>query len=338
MHLAGLADATGPGGQPLPVRRRWPEHVLAGGSPLTSRTAGLVSATARWTLFARMSAPVRDEIFVPPPGRAAAPSGGFRIAAHWAFSGLHARARDRVARGEPAPDRAEPGPVSSRPPGRAVPSLPIRTPSHGCPSRTDARRLLGGESAVSAETDGRGSALPAHSRAGARVERGRFRLHRRIDRLPSGAVELIDYKTGRGGSPEAAGSSLHSPLCPSVQGRARLGRRGGLRWTLWKPAVRSSASPRKEELDSVRERLARGHRDQGQRLLPHSRRSRLWLWCDYRQCAWLRPGGHHMRVAQAWRSGSTAAAAAASVATIIPDSEFGEDSCIALNELHFFCI
>jgi putative RecB family exonuclease len=105
----------------------------------------------------------------------------------------------------------------------------------------------------------------------------------RIDRLPSGAVELVDYKTGRAGSPAAATSSLQlSIYALGCRDGLGLGRPERVTLEFVEAGERSSAKPTDQELDSVREGLsARAAEIRGSGFSP-TPGDRACSWCDYR--------------------------------------------------------
>jgi putative RecB family exonuclease len=281
--LAGLLETTGIEGAAASSPAAMAEHVLAGGSPLdfTERPDWFSYSTL--DTFARCPRQYALRYLCRLPAEQPRPAADFGSAAHWAFQAFTRERRDRVARGEPAPDRADLGrffeaawkgsslvadPYAESWLARAEPML-------------DA--FWASESARPAET---------------MDEEVRFRLTLelepestvavsgyidRIDRLPSGAVELIDYKTGRSGSPAAAGSSLQlSIYALGCRDGLGLGRPGRVTLDFVEAGVRSSAEPTDEELDSVREGLAaRAAEIRGSDYSP-TPGDRACSWCDYR--------------------------------------------------------
>lgn len=281
--LAGLADTTGPEGAAAPSPAAMAEHLLAGGSPLdfTERPDWFSYSTL--DTFTRCPRQYALRYLCRLPAEQPRPAADFGSAAHSAFQAFTRERRDRAGRGEPAPGRADLGrffeaawknsslvadPYAESWLARAEPML-------------DAFWVA--ESALTAETID---------------EEVRFRLTLdldpessvavtgyidRIDRLPFGAVELIDYKTGRTGSPTAARSSLQlSIYALGCRDGLGLGRPERVTLDFVEAGVRSSAEPTDEELDSVREGLAaRAAEIRGSDYSP-TPSDRACGWCDYR--------------------------------------------------------
>jgi RecB family exonuclease len=159
----------------------------------------------------------------------------FGSAAHGAFEAFTRERRDRLARGEPPPTRVDLERCFESAWART--SLPAEADAEFWRRRAEPMldRFWAAEPA-DAETVG---------------EELRFRLHipldpdtqvviagfiDRIDRLPSGAVELIDYKTGTSGPPEEATS-----LSPAA-----------MRWTWVDPSGSPSTASRRAAASAPR--------------------------------------------------------------------------------------
>lgn len=280
--LAVSIEITGPDGAAAPNPAAMAEHVLAGGSPLDFTERPDCFSYSTLDTFARCPRQYALRYLCRLPAEQPRPAADFGSAAHSAFQAFTRDRRDRAERGEPAPDRADLGrffeaawkgsslvadPYAESWLARAEPML-------------DA--FWTAESALTAET---------------MCEEVRFRLTLelepessvavtgcidRIDRLPCGAVELIDYKTGRSGSPAAARSSLQlSIYALGCRDGLGLGRPERVTLDFVEAGVRSSAEPTDEELDSVREGLAaRAAEIRGSDYSP-TPSGRACGWCDY---------------------------------------------------------
>jgi RecB family exonuclease len=104
----------------------------------------------------------------------------------------------------------------------------------------------------------------------------------RIDRLPSGGIELIDYKTGRAGwSGNAESSEQLSIYALGCRDALDLGRPEQITLDFVEHGLRLSASRTDSELDGVRESLAaraRAIRSSGFAPTPSDR---ACGWCDF---------------------------------------------------------
>ena len=205
--LLALQPVPGPPpGRPDP--RQMAAFVLAGGSPF-----GLVDRP-NWFSFSSLDSfercprqyALRYLCRVPPDQPR--PAAEFGSAAHAAFEAFTRGRRERLARGEPPPGRADlEGWFEA---AWAATSLPAGPDAEAWRLRAGPMldRFWAAESAEPGDT---------------LAEELRFRLRLpldplmlvvvggiidRVDRLPSGAVELIDYKTGAGGLAEEAEPGL----------------------------------------------------------------------------------------------------------------------------------
>jgi putative RecB family exonuclease len=104
----------------------------------------------------------------------------------------------------------------------------------------------------------------------------------RIDRLPSGAVELIDYKTGTPGPPEEAESSLQlSIYAVACRDALDLGRPERVTLYCVEQSRRFSAARTDAALDGLRDDLAaRARRIRGSDFAP-TPSPRSCGWCDF---------------------------------------------------------
>ncbi len=281
--LAGLAATTCPEGAAAPDPVAMAEHLLAGGSPLdfTERPDWFSYSTL--DTFARCPRQYALRYLCRLPAEQPRPAADFGSAAHWAFQAFTRERRDRAERGEPAPDRADLGrffeaawknsplfgdPYAESWLARAEPMLDV---------------FLAAESALTAKTIDE----EVRFRMSLELEPESFVALTgyidRIDRLPTGVLELIDYKTGRAGSPAAARSSLQlSIYALGCRDGLGLGRPERVTLDFVEAGVRSSAEPTDEELDSVRDALAaRAAEIRGSDYSP-TPGDRACGWCDYR--------------------------------------------------------
>jgi putative RecB family exonuclease len=281
--LAGWVDSTGLEEAAAPSPAAMAAHLLAGGSPLdfTERPDWFSYSTL--DTFARCPRQYALRYLCRLPTEQPRPAADFGSAAHSAFQAFTRERRGRVARGEPAPDRADLGRFFDA----AWKNSPLVDDPYAGSWLARAEPMLDAFWAAEA-------ALPAETID----EEVRFRLNLeldpgsfvavtgyidRIDRLPSGAVELVDYKTGRAGSPAAATSSLQlSIYALGCRDGLGLGRPERVTLEFVEAGERSSAKPTDQELDSVREGLsARAAEIRGSGFSP-TPGDRACSWCDYR--------------------------------------------------------
>jgi len=104
----------------------------------------------------------------------------------------------------------------------------------------------------------------------------------RIDRLVSGAAELIDYKTGHAGPPEEAESSLQlSTYALACRDALNLGRPERVTLYFVEQGARVSAERTDAALDGLRTGLAtRARQIRGSDFAP-APSSRACGWCDF---------------------------------------------------------
>jgi putative RecB family exonuclease len=206
--LAGFIDSTRSEGAAAPDPAAMAGHLLAGGSLLdfTERPDWFSYSTL--DTFSRCPRQYALRYVCRLPAEQPRPAADFGSLAHAAFQAFTRERRARVARGEQGPDRADLGRFFDE----AWAGSSLAAGSDAEDWRARAEPML--DAFWAAE-----SSLPVDTMD----EEVRFRLGfdldsearivvsgyiDRVDRLPSGAVELIDYKTGRAGTPEAAASSL----------------------------------------------------------------------------------------------------------------------------------
>ncbi|MGC8633595.1 MAG: ATP-dependent helicase [Candidatus Limnocylindrales bacterium] len=218
------------------------------------------------------------------PAEATVAAFTFGTTAHAAFEAFTRERRERAARGDPAPTRADLERLFAA----------AWTPA-GFPDRTSEatyRRRVGtlldhfweGELASAGEAlhEELGFVLrldPADGSPPVRING----VIDRIDRLPSGGIEVIDYKTGRPGSQKGVDENLQLSIY-ALACRDALGLGPPERVTLYftEAALRLSATRSDAQLDAAREELlARAARIRAGDF--HATPSRdACGWCDYR--------------------------------------------------------
>jgi RecB family exonuclease len=263
-------------------------HVAAGGSPYDLVEPPLWFSYSAFDSFERCPRQYAFRYLCRLPAEQARPAMDFGSAAHGAFEEFTRARRERLAQGESPPSRADLE--------RFFESAWART-ALSAEADAETWRQRGGpmldqfwaaESAASAESA---------DRAGTLGEEFRFRLHLlldpdtlvtvsgfidRIDRLASGAVELIDYKTGRAGPPEEVESSLQlSIYALACRDALDLGRPERVTLYFVEQGARLSAERTDAALDGLRTGLAaRARQIRGSDFVP-TPSSHSCGWCDF---------------------------------------------------------
>jgi DNA helicase-2/ATP-dependent DNA helicase PcrA len=219
------------------------------------------------------------------PAEATVAAFTFGTTAHAAFEAFTRERRERAARGEPAPTRADLERLFAaawRPEG-----FPDRTSEETYHRRvgTLLDHFWEGELASAGEAlhEELGFALRLEPGDGSPPVRINGVIDR-IDRLPSGGIEVIDYKTGNPGSQKGVDENLQLSIY-ALACRDALGLGTPERVTLYftEAALRMSTTRTDAELDAAREELlARAAliRSGDFRATPSSREC---AWCDYRR-------------------------------------------------------
>ena len=168
----------------------------AGANLLDGRPAAGAPSATRGRHLRALPAPVRVPQRLPHPSGRKAGALSFGSTAHRAFEPFTKERRERAARGEPPPTREDLERCSRRSGSRGV-----RGAGHGGalppPHRPAPGRFWEGElSSVGRGVAGGGAVRAAHRGARRRAATFTGSIDR-IDRLPTGGIEVIDYKTGR---------------------------------------------------------------------------------------------------------------------------------------------
>ncbi len=257
-------------------------HVVAGGSPFDLVEPPDWFSYSAFDTFERCPRQYAFRYICRLPADQPRPAMDFGSAAHGAFEAFTRERRGRRRRGEQPPDRADLARFYDA--AWAETTLPADPDAETWRQRAEPMLDLfwAAESARQAETVG---------------EELRFRLQiqldpdavivvggviDRIDRLPSGAVELIDYKTGGASRPQEAEASLQLSIY-ALACRDALDLGLPERVTLYavEHGQRSSADRTDAGLDTVRADLAsRARQIRGSEFSP-TPSQRSCGWCDF---------------------------------------------------------
>jgi RecB family exonuclease len=258
------------------------EHVAAGGSPLDYVAPPDWFSFSSFDTFERCPRQYALRHMCRLQVEQPRPAADFGSAAHAAFEMFTRERRDRLAREEEPPDRSDlerffevawAGSSLSRGAdaetwrARAEPMLDHFWEAEAAkPSQTIGEEL---RFRLRLELDPQ-----------TRIAVGGF--IDRVDRLPSGGVELIDYKTGGAWAPEDVESSLQlSIYALGCRDALDLGRPERVTLSFVEHGLRFSAERTEDALDDVREGLAMRAREiRGSDFMP-TPSSRACGWCDF---------------------------------------------------------
>jgi putative RecB family exonuclease len=257
-------------------------HVAAGGSPFDLVEPPSWFSYSSFDMFERCPRQYAFRYLCRLPAEQPRPAADFGTAAHGAFEAFTRERRERLARGEPPPTRADLE--------RFFESAWAGTPLSAEPDAETWHQYAGpmldrfwaAETADPAETVGEEVrfrlGLPLDPDASAIVSG----FIDRIDRLPSGAVELIDYKSGLATSPEQATSSLQLSIY-ALACRDALGLGRPERVTLYcvEESRRFSAERTDAALDALRADLAARARAIRTSDFSPTPSPRSCGWCDF---------------------------------------------------------
>ncbi|MGD0863484.1 MAG: PD-(D/E)XK nuclease family protein [Candidatus Limnocylindrales bacterium] len=258
-------------------------HIAAGGSPFDLVEPPDWFSYSSFDTFERCPRQYAFRYLCRLPAEQPRPAADFGTAAHGAFEAFTRERRERLARGEPPPDRADLE--------RCFESAWART---SLPAEADAETW---RRRAEPMLDGFWAAESA-DQAGTVGEELRFRLHLpmdrdaaivvtgyidRVDRLPSGAVELIDYKTGPAGSLEEAETSLQlSIYALACRDALDLGRPERVTLYFVEQGRRLCTERTDAALDALRADLAGRARQVRGSDFAAAPNERSCAWCDFR--------------------------------------------------------
>jgi RecB family exonuclease len=283
--VLAIADAADSAEAARPDPQEMAEHVAAGGSPLDYVPPPDWFSFSSFDMFERCPRQYALRYLCRLGGEKPRPAADFGSVAHSAFETFTRERRERAARDEAPPDRVDlerffdaawaSSPLAAEPDaeawrGRSGPMLD---------------RFWAAESAGPSErVETIGEELRFRLRLGLDPEIsvvvGGF--IDRVDRLTSGAVELIDYKTGDAWSPDDVDSSLQLSIyalgCRDALG---LGRPERVTLNFVEHGLRFSAERSDDALDGIRGDLAARAREiRGSDFAP-SPCPRSCGWCDF---------------------------------------------------------
>jgi len=214
------------------------------------------------------------------------PAADFGSAAHAVFEKFTRERRERLAHEEEPPDRADLERFFEA--AWASSSLPAECDAGTWRARAEPMldRFWAAESADPAETIGEEVRFrmdlrpdPGPDREPTLVITGYID---RIDRLASGGVELVDYKTGRAGSTQEAESSLQlSIYALGCRDGLGLGRPERVTLDFVEHGLRCRADRTDAELDRMRARLAARAREIHDSGFSPTPSRRACGWCDF---------------------------------------------------------
>jgi putative RecB family exonuclease len=274
------ASSAEPSRPPEPDPQAIAAHVAAGGSPFDLVERPNWFSYSSFDTFERCPRQYAFRCLCRLPAKQARPAASFGTAAHGAFEAFTRERRDRLARGEQPPTRADLDLYFEA----AWAKTPLSADAdawrqHAKPmlDRFWAAELAAEPETVSEEVRFR-LELPFDPNASAIVTG----FIDRIDRLPSGAVELIDYKSGSATSPEQAERSLQlSIYALACRDAMDLGRPERVTLYCVEQSRRFSAERTEAALDALRDDLAaRARAIRGGDFAP-TPSPRSCGWCDF---------------------------------------------------------
>jgi len=253
-------------------------HVAGGRSPFDFVEPPIWFSYSSFETFDRCPRQYAFRYLCHLPAEEPRPAAEFGSAAHGAFAAFTRERRERPARGEPGPDRADLERFFESTWART--SLSAEADAETWRRRAEPMldRFWASESAPQPETVGE----ELRFRLGLQLDPDVFVVVTgyidRVDRLPSGTVELIDYKSGPSASREAAEASMQLDIRPRVPRRARSGpaRTGHLLLRRGGPALQRRAYRRRARCPAHRSCGSR-RPDPRRRFLPCSEPAFLQL-------------------------------------------------------------
>lgn len=281
-NVLAVAEGAGTARPAWPHMQEMAEHVAAGGSPFDYVAPPDWFSFSSIDTFDRCPRQYALRYLCRLQVEPTRPAADFGSAAHATFEMFTRERRERLGRGQEPPDRADL--VRFFEVAWATSQLAAEPDAETWRARAEPMldRFWAVESVASTQT---------------LSEETRFRLRLeldmetsvvvtgfidRIDRVRSGAVELIDYKTGSPWSPEDIESSLQLSIyalgCRDALG---LGRPERVTLDFVEHGLRFSAERSDAALDDVREGLGRRAREIRNSRFAPTPSSRACGWCDF---------------------------------------------------------
>jgi RecB family exonuclease len=258
------------------------EHVAAGGSPFDVVERPAWFSFSAFDTFDRCPRQYALRYLCRLQAEVPRPAADFGSAAHAAFESFTRTRRERLAHEAEPPDRGDLERCFEV--AWASSSLPGAVDAEVWRARAEAMldRFWAIESAAPIETVGEETRFRLRLQLDPATEVAVTGFIDRVDRLPSGGVELIDYKTGSPWSPEDVESSLQLSIyalgCRDAIG---LGRPERVTLDFVEHGLRFSAERTDDALDNVRDGLAARAREmRGSEFAP-TPGSRACGWCDF---------------------------------------------------------
>jgi RecB family exonuclease len=290
--LLAIADGAERGRAPRPDPQEMAEHVAAGGSPYDYVEPPDWFSFSSFDSFERCPRQFALRYLCRVPGEESRPAADFGCVAHAAFETFTRERRERSERGDQVPDRADLGRFFDE----AFAKSALAAQPDAAAWRSRAEPMLDsfheGELARSGVTVCEESRfrLALYLDEGTRVVVGGF--IDRIDRLPSGGVELIDYKTGGLWAAADVESSLQlSIYALGCRDALELGRPERVTLDFVEHGLNYSAERTDQALDNVREGLAlRIRQIRGSDFGP-TPGARACGWCDFKAICSVAEGG-----------------------------------------------
>jgi putative RecB family exonuclease len=271
-------------------------HLLAGGSPFDFVEPPSWFSFSSLDSFERCPRQYAFRYLCHVPADQPRPAADFGTAAHGAFEAFTRERRERSARGEPPVSRAD----LERFFEEAWSKTPLSSQSNAEAWHRRASSMLdcfwAAESATQRETVGEELHFQLVLRLNPDTDAVIVGYIDRVDRLPSGAVEVVDYKSGAATFPEAARSSLQLSIY-ALACRDALGLGRPERVTLYcvEPNLRVSSERTDAALDALREDLAARARQIRRGDFAPTPGSRACGWCDFAVACPARWSGHWLR-------------------------------------------
>ena len=280
--VLAIADGARSAPEERPHPQEMAEHVAAGGSPMDYVEPPDWFSFSSLDTFERCPRQYALRYLCRLPAEPSRPAADFGSAAHAAFEAFTRERRDRLARGDAPPDRSD----LERFFEAAWAASPLAVDADADAWRARAEPML--DLFWEAESSGNRETIGEELRFRLRLEldpetRVAFGgFIDRVDRLPSGAVELIDYKTGCAWAPEDVESSLQlSIYALACRDALDVGRPQQVTLYCVEQSRRFSAERTDAALDALRTDLAARAREIRASDFAPTPSPRSCGWCDF---------------------------------------------------------